>query len=251
MIIQRPLIAIEQLRIEDALRGAGYRHIAGIDEVGRGCWAGPVFAGVVILEPDCYHDRSLLAEVTDSKLLTAGKRARLADEIVRHAAAVAVGWASAVVVDRLNVVGATRVAMTAALRALDGAAEEAGPGVGARRLSSRPLAPDFVLLDAIRLDYAAVPQQSVVKGDRSCLAVAAASIVAKVMRDAEMCRLAPCYPAYDFARNKGYGTRRHFGALRANGVTPLHRRTFAPVKYLIGLRDHVAGSLPWPAHAPA
>jgi ribonuclease HII len=101
-----------------------------------------------------------------------------------------------------------------------------------------------VLTDAVPLPEVALPQRAVVRGDRCCLSIAAASIVAKVIRDAEMQRRAADYPAYGFAENKGYGTRRHVAALFSHGVTAEHRRSFAPVKYLLGLRDHVTAALP-------
>jgi ribonuclease HII len=249
--IQPPLVAIECLDAEAELRAAGYSLIAGVDEVGRGCWAGPVYAGVVVLPTACYENRQLLAEVTDSKLLTAAKRERLAEDILGCATAAAVAWATAPLVDRLNVLGATRLAMGAALRCLSGPATQAGPGWGARRLTQGDLAPDYVLLDAVKLPEVPLPQRAVVRGDRSCLAIAAASIVAKVERDAELRRCADAYPDFDFASNKGYGTRRHLDALRRHGLTPLHRRTFAPAKYLLGLRDHMAGALPAPPEALA
>ena len=201
---------------------------------------------MVVLPAACYADRQLLAEVTDSKLLTSLKRERLAQDILGCATAATVAWADAPVVDRLNVLGATRFAMAAALRCLTDAAIQQGPGWGARRLTVGHTAPDYVLLDAVKLPDVPLPQRAVVRGDRSCLAIAAASIVAKVERDAEMRRVAAEHPAFDFASNKGYGTRHHLQALRRHGLTPLHRRSFAPAKYLLGLRDHVVGALPPP-----
>ena len=247
--VQPPLIAIDCLDTEDSLRAAGYSLIAGVDEVGRGCWAGPVYAGAVILPGACYEDRSLLARVTDSKLLTAPVREQLSGEILDCGGAAAIGWAAAPVVDRLNVVGATRLAMRLALASLaapDGLAGGPADGWGGRRLTGPAMAPDYVLIDALRLPEVDVPQRAVVRGDRSCLAIAAASIVAKVARDAEMRRLGETDPfaPYDWVANKGYGTRRHMEALRRFGVTRLHRRSFAPVKYYLGVRDHVAGTLP-------
>jgi ribonuclease HII len=251
--VQPPLFAIRSLEIEDSLRLAGFGCIAGVDEVGRGCWAGPVYAGAVILPSSCYEDRVVLAEVTDSKLLSPAKRERLASKIVDVALAAAIGWAEAPIVDRLNVLGATRLAMQAAIRALSdespAATRTAGSGWGALRLSRTGLVPDYLLTDAVRFLDIPLPQRAVVRGDSTCLAIAAASIVAKVARDGEMRRRAetPPYDAFDFAGNKGYGTSRHMRALRAHGVTPLHRRSFAPVKYFLGLHDHVTAALPAPA----
>lgn len=244
MAVQPPLIAISCLDIEDELRGAGRAWIVGVDEVGRGSWAGRVYAAAVILPGECYEDRALLAEVTDSKLLTAPRRERLADRILDTAVAAAVGWADPAVVDRLNVLGATRRAMAAALECVAGPASVQTQGVGARRLSRTAHAPDFLLIDAVKLPEIPLPQRAVVRGDSSCLAIAAASIVAKVTRDAEMRQLPRRYSAYDFASNKGYASRSHARALMAHGVTPLHRRSYAPVRLFIGLHDHIAGSLP-------
>ena len=229
------------------MRAAGHDLLAGVDEVGRGCWAGPVYAAAVVLPARCFDDRALLAEVTDSKLLTPAKRERLADDVLRLALGAAIGWVEAPAIDRLNILGATRLAMRAALACLDGppAAISAGGSWGAQRLCGS-VSPDFVLTDAVPLPDVTLPQRAVIRGDRCCLSIAAASIVAKVARDAEMQRRAARYPSFEFAQNKGYGTRRHLGALRVAGVTPLHRRTFAPVKYLLGLHDHVAGALPRP-----
>jgi ribonuclease HII len=250
MAVQPPPIAIERLDAEDSLRAAGHHYIAGVDEVGRGCWAGPVYAVVVVLSARCYDDRALLAEVTDSKLLSPAKRERLASTVLGLAEAATVSRTEVEIVDRVNVLGATRVAMAMAVRCLDGPAQIAGPGVTARRLTPGSIAPDYVLTDAVKLPEIALPQRAVVRGDRTCLAIAAASIVAKVLRDAEMCRYAERYPEYGFAQNKGYGTRNHLNALRAFGLTPLHRRTFAPMKYLLGLRDHVIAALPAPLPHP-
>jgi len=243
-VIVQPHIAISCLETEDALRAAGYTLIAGVDEVGRGCWAGRVYAGAVILPDRCYDDRTLLAEVTDSKLLTPVTRERLARDVLDLAIAGAVGWAEPALVDRLNVLGATRRAMAAAISCLGGPAEDHGPGWGARRVSRGAVAPDYVLVDAVKLPDVPLPQRAVIRADSSCLAVAAASILAKVTRDAEMRCLPARYAPYDFASNKGYASRKHAEALRTHGVTPLHRRSYAPVRLFVGVRDHVAGALP-------
>ena len=243
MAVQPPLIAISCLDLEDELRGSGCKWIVGVDEVGRGSWAGPVYAGAVILPRECYDDRTLLAEVTDSKLLTAARRERLAERILDTAVAAAVGWVEPAVVDRLNVLGATRRAMAAALECLSGPASFCASGVGARRLSRAAHTPDFLLIDAVKLPEVPLPQRAVIRGDSSCLSIAAASIVAKVTRDAEMRQLPRRYAPYDFSSNKGYASRRHARALIAHGITPLHRRSYAPVRLFIGLHDHIAGSL--------
>ncbi|MGI8422626.1 MAG: ribonuclease HII [Chloroflexota bacterium] len=244
MAVQPPLIAISCLEAEDELHAAGRTRIVGVDEVGRGCWAGPVYAAAVILPLECYVDRSLLAEVTDSKLLTPQKRERLAARILDAATAASVGWVDPPTVDRLNVLGATRRAMASAISCLAGPAYLQGPGWGARRLSRSTHAPDFLLVDALKLPEVQLPQRAVIRGDSRCLSIAAASILAKVTRDAEMRQLPARYAPYDFAANKGYASQRHATALRIHGVTPLHRRSYAPVRLFIGVRDHVLASLP-------
>ena len=246
--------AIFRLNTEALLRRGGARQIAGVDEVGRGCWAGPVYAAAVVLPEACYRNRKLLAEVVDSKLLTAARRERLAADIVRLAAGAAVAWAEAPVIDQLNILGATRLVMRAAVDCLARgpmfAAAAGIPGSGVVRLAGGPLTPDYVLTDAVTLPDLPCPHQAVIRGDRSCLAVAAASIVAKVARDADMARRHDLFPHLSLARNKGYGTAAHARALQTAGLTPLHRRSFAPMKYYLGLRDHISGALPKPSDEP-
>lgn len=242
----QPALGIECLHVEQALASAGYQAIAGIDEVGRGAWAGPVYAAAVVLPPACWLDRSILAGVTDSKLLSAARRERLAADILDVAPAAALGWAEAPVIDRVNILEATRQAMCAALAALScvDTALATPDWLGALRLTAGVAEPDYVLIDALRLPNVALPQQAIVRGDRTCLCIAAASIVAKVARDAEMRRRGAGYPSFGFERNKGYGTKHHARTLIHLGLGPLHRRTFAPMKYLVGVRDFVAGVLP-------
>lgn len=252
--VARPTIA--ELSLEATLHGAGYQYVAGVDEVGRGCWAGPVYAAAVVLPEECYTDRTLLGEVTDSKLLSPAKRERLAADVQRMALVATIGWVEAPAIDRLNILGATRLAMQLALQSLDGPRTVVDQFSGAVRLVGTGLTADFLVTDAVQLPEVAVPQSAVIRGDRCCLAVAAASIIAKVARDAEMCRRAALYPAFRLEQHKGYGTWRHARALQQLGLTPLHRRSFAPMKYLLGVRDHIAGSLPAapvaaPLHASA
>lgn len=232
MAIQPPLIAISCLEVEDELRAGGRRHIAGVDEVGRGCWAGRVYTAAVILPLECYDDRSLLAEVTDSKLLTALKRERLAARILDAAVAASVAWADPALVDRLNVLGATRRAMTMAVECLDGPSELHGPGWGARRVSRAAHPPDFLLTDAVKLPEVALPQRAVIRGDSSCLSIAAASIVAKVVRDGWLGALDARYPAYELIQHKGYGVSVHRRALAEHGPSVMHRRSYGPIAAL-------------------
>lgn len=199
---------------EMALFEQGYAFIAGVDEVGRGCLAGPVLAAAVILPLDDPDVMARFAGVRDSKQLTAQARERLYDVIMQHAVATAIGIGSVELVDEINILQATKHAMYAALAQLS-------------------VPTEALLLDALLLPRLALPQRSIIKGDARCLSIAAASIVAKVTRDRLMLQFHEQYPLYGFDRNKGYGTPFHLAALREHGVTPLHRQSFAPVRELV------------------
>src|SRR6478672_2238598 len=175
--------------LENALRRAGFHHVAGVDEVGRGCLAGPVGAAAVILDPGCH-----IAGVCDSKLVQAPERERLFSRIVRHAVAWAVAAAEPDEIDRINVHQASLAAMRRAILALT------------------PL-PDMVLVDAFKVPELPMEQRGVPHGDRRCSAIAAASIVAKVTRDRQMQALHERDPRYGFDRHKGYATADHLNAV--------------------------------------
>lgn len=194
---------------ELALWQAGYRCVAGLDEAGRGAWAGPVVAAAVILPADPAV-ASRLAGVADSKQLAAGQRERLYAVIVQEAVAWAVGAAPAAQIDAQGIAAATRSAMQTAIAGLS------------------PV-PDFLLIDYVRLAGLATPQRSLPKGDSKVLSIAAASIVAKVTRDRLMVELGASYGLYGFPAHKGYGTTRHQQALRQLGPCPEHRMSFQPV----------------------
>ena len=198
------------LETELALRDAVGPRVAGLDEVGRGAWAGPVVAAAVILPLDEPGLAERLAGVRDSKLMTPAEREAALPLI--HAAALAVGVGVVAVedVDRLGILNATKAAM---LQALD---QLAAP-------------PHALLLDAMTLTCD-LPQRAFPRADRLCLSVAAASVVAKVTRDRLMLEYDAVYPGYGFGRHKGYGTAVHAQALQALGPCPLHRRSFAPVQ---------------------
>lgn len=197
-----------------ALFEQGYSFIAGIDEAGRGCLAGPVVAAAVVLPLDDDALASRLAGVRDSKQMTAQARDRLYDVITRHALATAVGIGSVELIDERNILQATKHAMYSAIAQL-------------------PIPVYALLIDALVLPRLSLPQRSIIKGDARCLSIAAASIVAKVTRDRLMLQLHEQYPLYGFDQHKGYGTPAHLTALREHGVTPLHRKSFAPVRELI------------------
>ncbi len=206
------------LSLEKALWARGHVRVAGLDEAGRGAWAGPVVAAAVVLRSDLPSLCRLLAPVRDSKLLTPTSRERCYDLIVRHCLEYGVGFAPAAQVDRIGVVASTRKAMRLAIEALQSI-------------------PDYLLIDYIPLPELPIPQHALPKGERCCLSIAAASIIAKVTRDRWMIGLDRQLPGYGLARHKGYGTRQHLAALRALGTTRQHRHTFRPVRALDEAQD--------------
>jgi ribonuclease HII len=190
--------------LENALRRVGFVYVGGVDEVGRGCLAGPVVAAAVVLHPDRH-----IAGVCDSKLVPAVERVRLHDQILRHAIAWAVASADPTEIDRINIHQASLRAMQRAVLAL------------------APL-PDIVLVDAFRVPELPMAQRGVLHGDRRCSAIAAASIVAKVTRDRLMIELHSRDPRYGFDRHKGYATADHLEAVARFGYSDVHRRSFRP-----------------------
>jgi ribonuclease HII len=191
---------------EDQARSEGYRFIAGVDEVGRGCLAGPVVAAACILDPE----KPVPEGLNDSKKLTAAQRERIDAELRETAVAFAIGSVDADVIDRINILEATKKAMGLAIEALSPTA-------------------DYVLIDALQLKQVRLPQKAVIKGDSISLSIAAASVIAKVHRDRLMCDYERQYPQYGFASHKGYAAAVHLEALRINGPCPLHRKTFRGV----------------------
>jgi ribonuclease HII len=190
--------------LENACRRWGFYRIAGCDEVGRGCLAGPVVAGAVILDPDRYIPR-----LADSKTVTRLERERLYDLITRKALAWSVASVDPVEIDTLNIHRASLEAMRRAL------------------LTMAPL-PDLVLVDAFRIPDLQVAQRPVTHGDRRCAAIAAASIVAKVTRDRQMLDYHAADPRYGYDHHKGYATAEHLAAVARHGYSTLHRRSFKP-----------------------
>jgi ribonuclease HII len=190
--------------IENAIRRVGFNAVAGCDEVGRGCLAGPVVAAAVVLDPDRY-----VARISDSKTVTALERARLYDKITRVAVSWCVAAAECDEIDRINIHQASLRAMQRAVMGL------------------APL-PDFVLVDAFRIPDLRMAQRAIEHGDARCTAIAAASIVAKVTRDRLMLELHARDPRYGFDRHKGYATRDHLDAVSRFGYSDVHRRSFRP-----------------------
>lgn len=176
--------------------------LAGVDEAGRGPLAGPVVAAAVILPQGFFHP-----EIDDSKKLTASKRERLYDTILESAIDYAFGVIDAQTIDTINILEATKSAMHAAITALNPA-------------------PQFVLIDALRIEGLPYPQLALTKGDRLSISIAAASILAKVRRDAMMCEYHRTYPQYHFHRHKGYPTKLHRACIRKYGSCPIHRKSF-------------------------
>ena len=215
--LERDIAKLAEMKAhEDELRAAGYRYIAGIDEVGRGPLAGPVYAACVILPED--FD---VTGINDSKKLSAKKREELSYIIKERAVAWGIGIADNNEIDELNILEATKTAMKRAIAAVRDMLSEKGLLTAGSEAHVR----DMLLIDAVKLD-AGMPSESIIKGDEKCLCIAAASIVAKVARDSFMTEMDMVYPGYDFAGNKGYGTAKHYEGLRTLGKTPIHRKTF-------------------------
>ena len=196
------------LRIERDLRRSGITNIAGVDEVGVGPLAGPVLAAAVILPEDVR-----LRGIDDSKKVTAALREQLAARIHASAVGIGIGIVEPEEIDRLNIYRAALEAMR-------------------RAVTTLPVVPDHVLVDARRIPNLTVPQTAVVDGDARSYCIAAASIVAKVARDRIMCELDAVYPQYGFREHMGYATAQHLAAIERHGPSPVHRRSFAPVREL-------------------
>lgn len=197
---------------EDQARSEGYSFIAGVDEVGRGCLAGPVVAAACILDPA----KAVPEGLNDSKKLTSAQREKIADELRETAVAIGIGTVDADEIDQINILEATKKAMALAIDAL-------------------PSAADYLLIDALQLRSVRLPQKAIIKGDAISYSIAAASVIAKTYRDKLMCEFDAEYPQYGFSGHKGYGAAVHLEALRIHGPCPLHRRTFRGVLPEAGL----------------
>lgn len=196
------------LSYEKALYENGVEFIAGIDEVGRGPLAGPVVAAAVILPKGCK-----IRYLNDSKKIPKSKHEAIYQEVMERAVAVGVGIKDAAVIDQVNIYEATKLAMLGALG----------------QLSQEP---EHLLIDAMKLDTP-IPQTSIIKGDANSLSIAAASIVAKVTRDKMMAAYDKEFSGYGFAKNAGYGTSEHLEGLNQLGITPIHRKSFEPIKSMV------------------
>ncbi len=206
-MLQKPSFAEEE-----KLAMQGYRYIAGVDEVGRGALAGPVVAAAVILP--CRLKAAWLWQVNDSKLLTPDKREYLFDHIQEAAISAGVGIISHRIIDTRNIVRATRMAMKRAIAQLSPAA-------------------DTLLIDFLSLPEVPISQKGIVNGDGLCFSIACASIIAKVTRDHLMIEMDAVYPGYSLGKHKGYCTEEHVAHLNRLGPSPIHRRSFHPVKEML------------------
>ena len=195
----------KMLAYEKELYAQGIDLIAGVDEVGRGPLAGPVVAAAVILPKACK-----IPGLNDSKKIPKSKHKEIYEAVLQNAIAIGIGIKDNQVIDQVNIYEATKLAMMEAIGQLEPQ-------------------PQHLLIDAMRLDLP-IPQTSIIKGDANSLSIAAASIVAKVTRDQMMEEFDKEYPGYDFAQNAGYGTAKHLAGLDKLGVTPIHRRSFEPIK---------------------
>lgn len=190
------------LEIEDKLYSEGYNFVCGVDEAGRGPLCGPVVAAAVILPKDEY-----IEGVNDSKKLTEKKREKLYDDIMMKAVAASIGISDVDVIEKVNILNATKLAMKQAIEKLS-------------------IKPDYVLIDGNQMIDINIKAETVVSGDAKSESIAAASIIAKVTRDRMLIEFDKKYPEYGFAKHKGYGTKAHIEAIKKYGLTPIHRKSF-------------------------
>jgi len=202
------LTAYNLYHYEDLLYEKGVKYIAGIDEAGRGPLAGPVVAAAVILKKG-----SKLELVDDSKKLTEKQREKALEEIKSHALAIGIGIASVEEIDRINIYRAAREAMQSAIKQLK-------------------IKPEFLLIDAMPMEID-IPSESIIKGDQKSISIAAASIIAKTTRDQYMIEMDKIFPQYNFKQHKGYGTKEHIELIKKYGYTPIHRKSYEPIKSMI------------------
>ena len=198
-------LRIEKLKIlERKLLFSGFTFIAGIDEAGRGALAGPVVAAAVVIKD---IDTFFIPDLKDSKKIAERKREYLYELIMERACHVGIGSVDSETIDKVNILEATLLAMK-------------------RAINSLKQCPDYLLVDAIKIPYTSIPQDSLISGEDRSISIAAASVVAKVHRDRLMREYHKIYPSYQFGQHKGYGTQKHLQAIRTDGICPIHRKTF-------------------------
>ena len=193
---------------ENELYDQGVKYIAGVDEAGRGPLAGPVVAAAVILKKG-----AIFKYVNDSKKLSEKQRLLALEEIKANAIAIGIGISSVEEIDQINIYRASREAMISAINQLK-------------------VRPEFLLIDAMPMEID-IPLQSIIKGDAKSVSIAAASIIAKTTRDAYMVEMDKIFPQYNFKKHKGYGTKEHIEAINLYGITPIHRKTYEPIKSIL------------------
>ena len=197
------------LRQEKKLQRKGFQYVVGLDEAGRGAWAGPIIAAAVILNP-----KIKIKGIKDSKLLRKPEREKLFEEIIAKSLAWAIGAVSEAKIDQIGIQKANILAIKKALDSL-------------------LIRPSYLLVDALTIDYNNLPGQGIIKGDYKIKSIAAASIIAKVSRDELMDKLDEKHPQYGFKQHKGYGTNHHWHMLNEHGICSIHRKTWEPMKYFI------------------
>jgi len=204
---------MSNLDFEKELWDSNYKYICGIDEVGRGCLAGPLYSGATILKNTDELNTDIFSEINDSKKISENKREKLYDYI-KKIAYISVGICSVEEIDEIGIQNAVKLSMVRAINNLE-------------------IKPEYLLIDSMVLDID-IPQKSIIKGDQKSKSISAASIVAKVERDNLMkLEYAKNFPDYNFEKNKGYGTKKHIEAINEFGITNIHRKTFEPIKSMI------------------
>lgn len=209
--MRQPRLQPNLLAYEKKAHAIGYKLIAGVDEAGRGPLAGPVVAAACLIQPG-----TRFVGINDSKLLSPQKRKHFFEKLTHHPKVVfGIGISDHTLIDQINILQATKVAMLQALEALS-------------------MQPDYILIDAVKLSYKGIPTESIIRGDQLSQSIAAASIIAKETRDEMMRSLHRTYPAYGFDQHKGYGTRQHLEALEKFGPCSIHRRSFKTASFREG-----------------
>lgn len=207
---------IPNLKEEEKLYAQNYQYVAGVDEVGRGAWAGSVVAAAIIMKNEkgkMKNGRRRIYKIRDSKSILAKKRETLFQKIKEQCLDYSIGIVEAEIIDKIGIGVASKLAMK-------------------RAISNLKIKPDFILIDAFKLPEIKIPTKAIKKGDRYCLSIASASIVAKVVRDKMMIQAHQKFPRYGFDKHKGYGTRLHQERLKKYGHCSLHRKSFSPIKNL-------------------